>query len=408
MAHLLARIAACAIATAACSSPAFAWSRSFVVEWFEPAFFFDAGGVTEPGSDCPKGPNPSVNKRQVLKTSYRTWPEIDRLLDPEGSQWNRVGGIRGPNKENVYEKPWAVPDPKTMQPVAGKTSHGFDLDGDNSNGFTDPTGRTGIDNNYYRMAGCWLGWRGPERQSHHAKYVNDGMRDGVLSVLIVVSGTGKDPNNDPDARIGFYMSRDKMVKDGNGEITADYTFRVNTDPRFQSMANARVRNGVIESVEPADLELRDVETAPFFEPQLKLYRAQFRFEPHGRNGMTGYMGGYRSLDHYFTGWAAAGAVHESVTHIDIPAYWYGLQKYADFKSTPAAEKPDAISTAYRFFLTPAFVATPDGKKALTEVALFEGEIDEKLSRRSGMRTAAAQRQPAAVAPSAASSPAGGR
>ncbi len=385
--HLASRLAAAVIASAFAAAPAAAaaWTKSFVVEWFEPAFYFDAPGVTDPGSDCPKGSNPAVDKRKVLKTSYRTWPEIDKLLDPEGSQWNRIGGIRGPNKENVYEKPWAVPDPKTMTTVAGDVSHGFDLDGDATNGFKDPSGRTGVDNNYYRMAGCWLGWRGPARNSHHAKYVNDGMRDGVFSVVIVVSGEGADPENDENARIGFYMSRDPMVKDGSGGIAADYTFRVNTDPRFQSMGKARVRKGVIESAEPADLELRDVETAPFFEPQLHLKRAQFRFEPDAKGGMTGYMGGYRSLDHYFTGWAAAGAVHESVTWIDIPAYWYGLQRFADYKLSPASEKNDAISTAYRFFLTPAFVASPDGKKRVTQVELFEGEVDESLSRRASMR-----------------------
>jgi hypothetical protein len=387
-------ILALAAVLAAPTAAAAGWSKSFVVEWFEPAWVFDAEGPNSPGADCVKGPNPSVDKAKVLLTSYRTRAEIAKLLDPEGSQWNRIGGIRGPNKENVYEKPWAVPDPGTMRLVDSKLAYGFDLDGDATNGFKSPDGRSGIDNNYYKMAGCWLGWRGPERQSHHAKYVNDGMRDGVFSVLVVVSGEGKDPNNDPDARIGFYMSKDKMVKDSNGAIAPDYTFRVNTDPRFQSMAKARVKNGVIESAEPANLELRDVETAPFFEPQLHLARAQFRFEPTKDGGMAGFMGGYRSLDHYFTGWAAAGAVHESVTHIDIPAYWYGLQKYADHKLTPQSQKPDAISTAYRFFLTPAFVATPDGKARVAQVQLYEGEIDEKLSRRGSMRPARAAEAPA--------------
>lgn len=356
------------------------WVQSYVVEWFEPAFYYGADeGVAAPGTDCPAGTIPEPNRRQLLKTAYRTWAEVDEILDPEKPQWNRYGGIRGPNGENVYDNPWTAPDPG-MTPVTGDISWGFDLDGDNETGFKSPDGRAGVDNAYYRAAGCWKGWRGPEKSSHHAMYVNDGMRDGVFSVVMVISGEGDDPANDPNAKLGVYLSMDKMVKDANGDIAKDYTFRINTDPRFQSVMDVRTVDGRIESKAPSDLTMRDVETAPFFPAQLKLFAAQLSLSADDREAgnLVGYLGGYRPVKDYYTGWAAAGAIHEAVVHMNMVGYWYALQNNADFKTDPTLEKPDAISTAYRLFLTSAFVATPDGTDRVTRAELFAGEIDESL------------------------------
>ena len=44
--------------------------------------------------------------------------------------------------------------------------------------------------------------------------------------MIVVAGKGDDPMNDNHVTVGFYVSNDKMVKDGNGNIARDYTFRI--------------------------------------------------------------------------------------------------------------------------------------------------------------------------------------
>src|SRR5688572_1696951 len=175
----------CAVALPA-SANAATWTKSFAVEWFEPAFYYGAkDGVDAPGSDCPAGTNPENDWRKLLKTSYRTDEEIEKILDPENPQRARMGGIRGPNKENVYEKPWVVPDPQ-MVGVTGKVSYGFDLDGNSKTGFEGVDGdKRGIDNQYYRAAGCWMAWRGPARQAHHSKYTNDGMRDGVFTVVMV-------------------------------------------------------------------------------------------------------------------------------------------------------------------------------------------------------------------------------
>src|SRR5438105_10689931 len=66
-------------------SPAIAapWVRGFVVDNYEPAFYYGGrSGTEEPGSDCPKGTIPILDYKTVLKTSWRTQAEIDKLTLP--------------------------------------------------------------------------------------------------------------------------------------------------------------------------------------------------------------------------------------------------------------------------------------------------------------------------------------
>lgn len=358
---------------AALTAPAVAhagWSKAYVAEWFEPAFYYGAKtGIIEPGTDCPAGTNKEPDWFDLLKTTYRTDEEIKVILDPEKSQKNRVGGIRGPNRENVYIQPWSVPDPG-MPEMTGTLSYGFDLDNNPATGYTSPDGKVkGIDNAYYKAAGCWKAWRGPTRQAHHAIYVNDGMRDGVMSVVVIVSGEGADPANDPNVTVGFYLSKDKMVKDANGGIARDFTFRIDPDQRFQSLIKARTVDGVVESTQQADLKLRDVETAGFFPAQLMLYKGKVRIDPKEDGKAFALVGGYRPVNDYWTGWAASGTIHESTTHVNLPAYWYALQRNADL-AAPGAERKNAISTAYHMYLTPAFLIAPDAKSHVTAARLY--------------------------------------
>jgi hypothetical protein len=281
--------------------------------------------------------------------------------------------------------------------VTGDLAYGFDLDGNPNTGFKGLNGERGIDNQYYRAAGCWMAWRGPARQSHHAKYTNDGMRDGVFTVVMVVSGNGKDPANDKDVTVAFYLSRDKLVKDANGGIAHDYSFRINPDPRFQSTIKARTKNGVVESVEQPTLTLRHMETAPMFPPQLVLHKAKVRIEIKPDGTASALLGGYRPINDYYKGWAAAGAIHELTTHVNMVGYWYALRKNADHAPEPKAEEPSAISTAYHLTLVPAFAIEPDGRSPVLAAQLYKGEIDPSIGR---MRAPAAPARGNSLAPAA--------
>jgi hypothetical protein len=59
-------------------------------------------------------------------------------------------------------------------------------------------------------------------------------------------------------------------------------------------------------------------------------------------------------------------------------YWYALRKNADYPRNVPQDKKTAISTAYRMYLTPAFVITPDGDAAVQTAQLFDGPIDKSI------------------------------
>ena len=56
-----------------------------------------------------------------------------------------------------------------------------------------------------------------------------------MDTVIVVSGEGADPMNDNNVTVGFYVSNDKMVKDGNGNIARDYTFRIAPHAKYEGI-----------------------------------------------------------------------------------------------------------------------------------------------------------------------------
>src|SRR4029077_6453023 len=125
--------------------------------------------------------------------------------------------FRGKDRANVYIDPTSTPDPGLVG-VTGTIAEGLNLDGNDKTGFTSPTGEKGIDNNFYKALGCWKTYRAPPRLSSGAMQFNDAMRNGAWTPLIVARGEGADPMNDKHVKVGFYVSGDKMVKDGNGNI----------------------------------------------------------------------------------------------------------------------------------------------------------------------------------------------
>ena len=226
------------------------WTKTYVVEWNEPAFYYGAKtGVIDPGTDCPHGTNPEIDWIKVLVDAGYTREEAEWLRNPANPSRSPVHGqnqmaFRGKNRANVYTNPTSIPDPG-LTGVTGEIGEGIDLDGNAKSGFTSQTGEKGIDNNFYKALGCWKTYRGPQRLSSGALQFNDSMRNGGWSTVIVVAGKGADPMNDANVTVGIYVSDDKMVKDGNGNIAPDYTFSIKPHGKYEAIFPARVANGVI-------------------------------------------------------------------------------------------------------------------------------------------------------------------
>jgi hypothetical protein len=350
------------------AAPAWAdWHKSYVFDYFVPAFYYGAEeGVANPGTDCPLGTMPESDWAKMLRTPWRSEEDVVKIMDPEGPSRQRNGGFRGPASDiSIYAQPWTAPDPGAVE-VTGKIAYGFNLDGDETTGFTSPDGRyKGIDNAYYKAIGCFGTWRGPDREGHHAKYVMESMHNGSFSMVMVVSGKGVDPDNDPSATVGIYLSRDKMVRDANGGIAGGYTYRVNP-AGLQAVFPAKTVNGAIETREPTFINIRSVDNVP-----MKMEKAQMRFTPQPDGSLEGFIGGYRSVDDLYRELSGGGATYELTMRMDTPAVWYALQRNADYKPVAGGEM-SMMSQAYRYWAKPAHVVLPDASAPITVAKIIEG------------------------------------
>ena len=357
-------LAGCSLVVGAASAEP--WRRGYVIEWIEQAAHFGGKGLlTEPGTDCPKGTEPEMDLTKSLVTPYRTPEQVKTVLDLEITEKpeNLFQAMtkRGLNGENIYKELKAAPDPGMFE-MEGKIAEGFDLDGDKRTGFTSPAGAKGIDNNFYTAWGCWEAFRGPPRLSAGALYHNDEMLNGKFTVLFLLSGN-KSPQNDDDVTFGIYTSKDKLVKDAKGGVASDYSFRIANDKAYTSILKAKITKGVLELTEPQDIRTREAS----FLASLTLYdgHARFNLKPDGT--IEGMLGGYKPIQEAITTWTIAGPNVELVTHVNLSAAYYAIERHADARPDPKTGQNTAISTAVRFWGVPAFMVNTEGS-ALAEVA----------------------------------------
>ena len=374
-------IAGTIVALAAPHAALAAWTKTYVIEWNEPAMYYGAkSGVVDAGTDCPQGTNPEVDWIKVLVAAGYTEEEAKWLRNPANPTRSPVHGqnqmaFRGKNRANVYVNPESTPDPGLVG-VTGEIAEGIDLDGSKKTGFTSPDGEKGIDNNFYKTLGCWKTYRGPQRLSSGALQFNDSMRNGGWSTVIVVAGEGADPMNDPNVTVGFYVSDDKMVKDGNGNIARDYTFAIKPHAKYEAIFPAQSKNGVITSTKAVEGMLRD----PAYLRDLELLKAQIKLTIKPDGSLTGYVGGYRPWEPVYRAWVdARGPVIEALTWVQLPGVWYALKRNADFSPTGKGPKTH-ISYALRVDAIPAYVMTPDASTQVASVQSYKSLAQREPAR----------------------------
>jgi hypothetical protein len=342
------------------AAPASAWSRSYVVSWYEPAFYYQpddpaATSGEANGKDCANGFSPYPDYPNLLRTKYRSQKQVDYFLDParrgEPGFDRRTYGIRGPNGEDVYKEPWTVPDVPYPHPTAG-IAYGFNLDGDERTGFTSPEGVKGVDNAFYMVGGCVGYWRGPARGSDGFKYSNEDMHNGDFTILITLEGEGAQMK-DGKARLLFRKSQDRLVRDAVGGIAGDYSFRIEGKPEYESAIDVVIRNGAIESAGPQTIVLKDWK----HNVPLTLTSGQLRFKVSSDGQLEGMIGGYRYWEDHYKGFARA--IPEYIMKLNVPAYWRSLQREADGMKDPKTGKFTGVSSVYRLWAVPAFAIPGD-------------------------------------------------
>jgi len=361
-----------------CGTAAAAWTKSYVVDWYEPAMYY--GGkddkVNDPGTDCPTGTNKEIDWVKVLVKAGYTEAEAKWLRNPENPSRSPVHGqnqmaFRGKNRENVYTNPESYPDPGLVS-VVGELTEGFNLDDNAATGYPSPTGEKGIDNNFYRAFGCLKGYRGSPRQSTGALSANDTMHNGEWTILVVVHGAGKDPMNDANVDVGFYMSSNKLVKDGNGNVARDYTFRIKPS-KLEGIFKAYTSKGVILSkTATPEVWTRD----PGLARDLQLLRARLKLEMKPDGTLAGYVGGYRPWRTVYTSYVnVRGPVIEVLGWFELPSIYYALKRNADYSPTGPKGEKTHISYAMRVNAIPAYVATPDATQQISAVMSYKAKAD---------------------------------
>lgn len=379
-------LAASALAAVPFAAQAAPWSRAYVVDWLEPAFLHDGPSTDniQPGRDCPAGVATTPGWKVQFRTAWRDPETIKFYSDAE----NRPKGIRvmrwrGPNLEDVWADPTKAPDLHVLPPVAWNTGLGFDLDGKiKKTDFAAPDsgvsdGR-GIDNNYYRAAGCWVSYRGPAYRSQRGIGINGQMRDGMFTIVMVVSGE-KDPMNDDRVTLAFYQARDKIVKDNQGQVAHDASYAVLPTTRTQSLVEVRVVNGVIETARPQELKLRNEAWNLSLPDQLQLTEGRLRLKMREDGGLEGLIGGYQSWRELYKKQAIPGRDTETNQGIDLPTFYYQLERYADGDPDPKTGKNRRISTAYRLRAVPAFVLAPDSAQVVAAARFFDPAAQPKVA-----------------------------
>ncbi|HEY2752490.1 hypothetical protein [Phenylobacterium sp.] len=351
------------------------WTKTYVVEWSEAAFYYGAKeGVIAPGTDCPKGTNPDIDWVKVMVDAGYTKEEATWLRNPANPTRSAIHSqnqmaFRGKDRANVYANPTSTPESGEFLPVSGAVAEGLNLDGDERTGFSGLAGEKGVDNNFYKALGCWKYLRGPQRQANGNQSQNGYMRDGRFTTVIVVSGQGPDPMNDPKVTVGFYDSPDAMVKDGNGNIARDYTFRIRPSAKYEVLFPAKTAGGEIVSTEAAkDAWFRE----PSYAREVELLKAQLRLKMQPDGSLKGYIGGYRPWRPVYQSWVdARGPVIEELMWVRLPDIYYALRRYADYSPAGPRGEKTHISYAMRVEALPAYVMTPDAKAQVAKAQSFK-------------------------------------
>jgi hypothetical protein len=375
--YLLAGWIATALASPVAAAP---WSRGYVVDKYEPAFYYGAtNGTMDPGSDCPKGTTPDNNYSALLKTAWRSDADVADVLRPATL---KVNGTFNTNREfrlsaalryrgfrrdiDSWVNPFTAPDPGTQE-VTGRIAEGFDLDRNPGTGFLSPDGQKGIDNNLYRVMGCNMSYRGVPYTAYLSTRGNDKMLEGLFTIVVRVTGN-KDPMNDDDATVEIGYSPDHIIKNSVGVIP-DYSYKIVKSAQYTRL-KATIKNGVVETEQVSELRLPEFAWFENNRGEADFHQGRMRLVINSDDSLSGLLGGYRDWrdlygkDTFDT--SSSAGTRETYYHENQIAKYYALKRNADGLRDPNTGQNNGISAAYRFTAKSAYVVDPAKPATINE------------------------------------------
>jgi hypothetical protein len=215
-------------------------------------------------------------------------------------------------------------------------------------------GRTGIDNQLYRVQGCMPGYQG--HKGFLMQYRNEQRRNGLLSILLQVSGIDDDRNDD-SVDVAVYYSLDHMAKDASGkQILPDYSFRVTDNPEYTHYFT-RLHGRIVDGVIITD-PVKRLQFNPGLDPELTLADARLRLQILPDGALKGIVGGYEDWHRDMELNAMSNS--ESLYGFQCPAIYNALRAAADGMKNPDSGECDGISAAYDIEGVPAFLVPGQG------------------------------------------------
>lgn len=357
------------------ASPAAAMqTQSYVVNWFTQS-------MDNEDKDCPGGiVDLEKEYERALAKLGKTPAEIEHLISSyrvgrsgEGAVVDQLminrGTLNG-KPTSVFVNPQTSEDPH-IQTVSVKYSRGFNLDGRGAaspSSFEDPiTHEKGVNNELFRVTGCFQAFRGSATQRPtYTSWLWTMLKDSMPAWLITV--TGEDLSKDGPVTIAFDKALDHVDVNVDGEATADRTFRIDPDPRNHSEFKGEIKGGELSITQPGNFYIM---LNPILYPNFSMSSTHLRLKMLPNRNLDGLLGGYQPWKQIYWSMGMAGQDMEVCqTNNTMGLYWL-LRKRADGDPDPATGQNRSISSVYRIEAVPVFAvrepddvaASNDGKTA---------------------------------------------
>jgi hypothetical protein len=343
----------------------------FVVQDFVPP-------VIQGNDACPTGTTPKIREAYLNSLAPDQRARLERKEnEPELTKlWQAT--VFGPSGTNICSQPDQFDRP-LLQTVQSTHARGLDLDGDapgescSHQEFAAPDGRSGIDNQEYRVMGCTLEWRGKDgiggdqltgmRQFHAS---------GEWTQVILLRGVDSLVHDD-DVEVIYANTPDRPQQDNHGNFLPGYSFTISDKaPRHRNVLKGRIEGGVLTTA-PQDIKLtqtwgqggaRDIRGA---RTAYDLRGAKLRLAFQSDGSVRGLVGGYRPVFDVIQSPSIGGAGAALAAGIDCAGTLATLRKYADGIRDPKTGKCSGVSSAMDVYAVPAFVndVPPPGDRSHT-------------------------------------------
>jgi hypothetical protein len=309
-------------------------------------------GIREtPGGkeECPDGWN--IGPREQFAILYPDKGKKRKLVDTQLAYESQVWF------------PDTTPDKFEYHEATGKYALGIDLDGKSSpEDFVSDDGRTGIDNQLFRVVGCVRNYR---KEGELGIITTKWRQQNRFNRVVFELSNVDSLKNDPEVTVSYYRTLDHLLADSTGHFLPGGSQRVDTrfGKRFQTATKGRIVDGVLET-DPIDLQLPELALS---DPSIIFFKGmklRLTLTPEKAEGV---LGGYADIEQWYyamnTSWATH---HASYGQASAPSIYRALRRLADGYPDPKTGHFTAISAAMDIKLVQVYVIHPEPESLISK------------------------------------------